>query len=67
MLFMARDIIINLVREQNKGSVIRVKQENYNIIDDINGLVACEDPDEVIHDVTPKSNDEYSHYTYNLI
>ena len=63
----AKAPFINAVIDENKDVVVRVKQENYHIIKDIEGLVANEEPDQIIRNINPKRDkDSYSRYLYDL-
>jgi hypothetical protein len=50
----ARAPILNTLIEQNKHFVLRVKQDNYNIIKDADGLFAGQAPHEIHRDIQLK-------------
>jgi hypothetical protein len=64
----AKAPVIEEAKSQNKDVVIRVKQKNYNIIEDIEGLIAGEEPTLEESNLTPRGKDYegYSRFHYDI-
>ena len=62
----AKANFINTVRKCHMDAIIRVKQENYEIIKDMNGLCKNREPDVVLKNVRPQKKAKGTYYDVKI-
>ena len=62
----AKATFINTVRKCHMDAIVRVKQENYDIIKDMNGLCKGRKPDAVLKNVRPQKYNRGAYYDVKI-